>query len=144
MGYCTTYNLKIKTGNEKNEQPKLSEKEILTELKTEITPERETELLSMLRNKTPNSMELINLLRAKYEEAAHALNENGSAEESCKWYEHEENLREFSKGYPEAIFKLKGEGEEAGDLWIKYFKNGKMQLAEAKITFEEYNESKLK
>jgi hypothetical protein len=53
-------------------------------------------------------------------------------------------MRAFSKIYPNTLFKLKGEGEEAGDVWIKYFKNGKMQSCPAKITFEEYDENKLK
>lgn len=141
MGYYTTYNLKVKTTNE---TIKLSEKEILKELKSEITPEREAELLIMLRDKKPTSDEIIKLFREECEDASYALDEDGSCYESCKWYDHEVQLKAFSKKHPEVLFKLKGEGEESGNLWIKYFKNGKMQVAEAKIIFEEYNESKLK
>ena len=64
-------------------------------------------------------------------------------EESCKWYEHEEDMRKFSKKYPKIIFLLKGEGEQSGDIWRKYFKNGKMQECKAKITFDDFNEEKL-
>jgi len=64
--------------------------------------------------------------------------------ESCKWYDHEINMRSISKDYPDTIFILEGEGEEAGDIWIKYFLNGKMQVAKAKITFEEFDPKKLK
>src|ERR1700733_15663509 len=51
---------------------------------------------------------------------------NGHSPESCKWYEHETDMIKYSKQYPELTFALKGEGEEAGDVWIKYFKNGKI------------------
>jgi len=64
-------------------------------------------------------------------------------DDSCKWYKHESDMASFSKKYPESLFVLKGEGEESEDIWIKYFLNGKMQTAEAKITFEEFDESKL-
>ena len=63
--------------------------------------------------------------------------------ESCKWYEHEADMREFSKRYPVVLFTLAGEGEEAGDLWKKYFKNGKMQIAKAVITYDDFDAKKL-
>jgi hypothetical protein len=72
-----------------------------------------------------------------------ALNADGTQNQECKWYEHEEEMKKFSKKYPDMIFVLKGEGEESGDMWIKYFKNGKMQNAQISWTFEEYDPSKL-
>lgn len=64
--------------------------------------------------------------------------------DSCKWYDHEMDMKELSKQFPNVVFKLKGEGEEAGDLWHKYFKNGKVQVCEAKIVYDKFDESKLK
>jgi len=64
--------------------------------------------------------------------------------DSCKWYEHEEDMRKLSLEFPTTLFTLSGKGEENEDTWIKYFKNGKMQVCKAKITYDSFDESKLK
>ncbi len=87
--------------------------------------------------------DLIEALRNCSEEASYALAENGDAEESCKWYDHEIDLKAFSSRVPNALFKLTGEGEEAGDLWVEYYKAGKMQRCPAKITYDEFDCNKL-
>ena len=69
---------------------------------------------------------------------------DGDSYDSYKWYDHELDMKEVSKGFPGVLFTLKGEGEEAGDLWVKYFKDGKMQSCPAKIVFDSYDESKLR
>lgn len=63
--------------------------------------------------------------------------------EECKWYSHEHDMRIVSERHPETLFKLSGDGEENGDLWHEYYKNGKMQKCKAIISFEDYEESKL-
>lgn len=74
----------------------------------------------------------------------YAIDENGESAERVKWYDHTEDMIELSKKYPDIIFSLKGDGEAQGDSWYKYFKNGKVQECYAKITYDPYDESKLK
>lgn len=74
----------------------------------------------------------------------YGVNPFGESNDSVKWYEHEQDIAAFSKNYPDVLFTLQGEGEAAGDIWKKYFLNGKMQLCQAEITFPAYDKSKLK
>ena len=62
----------------------------------------------------------------------------------CTWYDHENDLRKLSAKYPHAVFTLCGAGDGYEDLWRKYFKNGKMQYAPAQISYEEFDESRLR
>lgn len=64
--------------------------------------------------------------------------------EECKWYDHREHMTKLSKLYPNVLLELTGEGEDPGDLWKEYYKNGKMQFVKAQIIYEEFDESKLK
>jgi len=82
---------------------------------------------------------LIEQLISESEEAQYSINVNGCSEESTKWYDHEMDLRSFSKEHPQALFKLSGEGEDASDIWIEYYRAGKMQRCNAKITFDEFD-----
>jgi len=64
--------------------------------------------------------------------------------ETVKWYSHIKDMRYYSKQFPDVTFELRGEGEESGDIWIEYHRNGKVQECKAIITFEEFHYSKLK
>ena len=63
--------------------------------------------------------------------------------EELKWYQHEDAMKALSVIYPTVLFTLEGRGEDSEDVWVKYFKGGKMQRVEAKITFEPFDEEKL-
>jgi len=70
--------------------------------------------------------------------------ESGLSIYGVKWYDALENMKSVSKLYPDVLFTLDGEGEEAGDIWTAYFKNGKMQYEKAVIQTAPFDEGKLK
>jgi len=45
--------------------------------------------------------------------------------DTYKWYEHSEHMKVLAKKYTSLMFTLKGEGEEAGDIWRQFFKGDK-------------------
>jgi len=55
----------------------------------------------------------------------------------CKWYSWNDDLKGLSKEYPNLLFTLEGEGEEPGDLWKAWARNGKSVTVDAKITYPE-------
>lgn len=64
-------------------------------------------------------------------------------EDEIKWYDHRQDMCEYSKRYPELVFKLHGEGEETEDLWDEYYHDGRYQEAVAVITYPSYDPNKL-
>lgn len=46
--------------------------------------------------------------------------------DGLKWYDHEKEMKQLSKEFPDVLFKLHGEGEDKYDIWDKYFMGGKM------------------
>jgi hypothetical protein len=60
-----------------------------------------------------------------------------------KWYHRQEDMRAYSKWYPMTLFKVTGDGEDHGDFWVEYYKDGKMQRCPGKITYDPYDEDLL-
>lgn len=57
--------------------------------------------------------------------------------DTAKWYGWSDDLEAVSKEYPYLLFALEGEGEEAGDIWKAWARNGKVVTVRAKVVFEE-------
>lgn len=55
----------------------------------------------------------------------------------AKWYDWEDDVKAISQEYPHLLFSLEGEGEESGDIWKAWARNGKVVKVQAKIVFEE-------
>lgn len=62
--------------------------------------------------------------------AGHSMN--------MKWYNHERDMTELSKEFPDTVFILHGVGEEPGDMWKKRFVNGEMEEVRAEIVFPDF------
>lgn len=43
----------------------------------------------------------------------------------CEWCTSHFDMLELSKQFPDALFELKGQGDDFGDIWGTYYKNGK-------------------
>ena len=75
-----------------------------------------------------------------------------SYNDSCKWYGCVEDMKKVSLLFPDEVLEISGKisgklvrlyGEESGDVWQAYFKNGKAQMCKAVLTFEDFDENKL-
>jgi hypothetical protein len=64
--------------------------------------------------------------------------------EQFGWYDCDADMLSFSTLYPNVLFSVTGIGEESGDMWRAYYKNGKMQRCQAVITYDEYDPAKLR
>lgn len=136
MGYYTNYSLSIKGKLENTKRVAELEK---AKAEAEGLTGKLKEVAIAAIDKELNNEKNINIKAVVAAKAGY-----NPFEGETKWYEHEEHMKAISKQYPDVIFQLNGEGEESGDIWVKYFVNGKMQVAEAKITFDDFNEKKLK
>ena len=54
-----------------------------------------------------------------------------------KWYDHEEDLTQLSREFPDYVFELYGDGEGAEDFWVEYFCNGESQFCGGEIVYAE-------
>lgn len=61
-----------------------------------------------------------------------------------KWYDWKDDMVKVSGLFPDVLFVLEGAGEDSDDLWKAYFKNGKVQIENARIVYGEFDETKLK
>lgn len=63
-----------------------------------------------------------------------------------KWYNYHKDMLQLSELFSCTTFKFSCIGEDRGDEWCIYYKNGKFQNAELRIckTMDNFDESKLK
>ena len=128
MGYYTSYQLSMSRD--------ISRKEIV-----------------MKEDEIANLIQKIKILRSKDRYGDHPstwfleeLNQKLNFEtlscfdENCKWYTCSEDMKLASTLFPDVLFEIRGDGEQTGDMWKAYFKDGKMARYQAKFVFPEFNE----
>ena len=76
-------------------------------------------------------------------EAECALNANGETSDEATWYQSDDDMKEFSKKYPDVVFTLFRYGQVLGDVGKTYFKNGRMKSSPAEVSYPEFDVSKL-
>ncbi len=57
--------------------------------------------------------------------------------ECVKWYDHDEDMLEISKQFPEMTFKLIGTGDDDDDRWYTLYRNGEFETVKAVLTWPE-------
>ena len=57
--------------------------------------------------------------------------------DTAKWYDWQKDMVEVSERFPHLLFSLQGEGEESGDIWKAWARNGRVRRAQARIVFDE-------
>lgn len=87
--------------------------------------------------------EVMEVLKSEIEAAEYALEDDGGSAGEETWYEHHEEMLEFSRKYPGLVFCLHGEGESTDDLWDAYYMDGKIQECPARIEYDEFDPAKL-
>ncbi len=88
-------------------------------------------------------IDVIGKFRDENRGAYYALGQSGNNERKWMWATHKEDVLEFSRKHPDILFLLEGEGEESGDVWKFYARNGRSYYQKAKIIFDEFDESML-
>lgn len=77
-----------------------------------------------------------------FEEIYDAINEQsgyGSVEDdSIKWYDCLKDITEVSKKFPNQEVHVAGQGEEQGDVWKAFAKDGVLFLSKAVMEFGPY------
>lgn len=75
--------------------------------------------------------------------AAYCLDEDGASEDPSSQWDPMPDARALSASCPGVLFTLHAEGEEPGDIWNAYFRDGKCYKALAQIIVPEFDAEKL-
>ncbi|MHC2451245.1 hypothetical protein ACUXP3_001846 [Bacillus altitudinis] len=85
--------------------------------------------------------EYVNNISPKKDCLVDAFNGRG---DDMKWYEHDEDVLEVSRQFPDVLITVKGVGEEYPDFWKTYFKGGKKQHCQGRVVYDEFDEKELR
>ena len=83
--------------------------------------------------KDPETLAKINASQVDEDRLDH-IETNGER----KWYEHEAEMCDISTLFPDVTFRLCGAGEEALDVWVKWFRGGRL-IAQSEASGPDYS-----
>lgn len=119
MGYYTRYHLEIQD--------------------VDGTPAKKADLKNFLNTINSSGEELVEL-KDVFDFELFEAHSSSILEpyDTCRWYNHDSTMITLSSKLPYLVFRLSGEGEESGDLWRKYYHDGKCQYCPAKIEYDDF------
>ena len=85
----------------------------------------------------PEAPEVIKELREENEDAKCALEEDGNGNDWITWYDATYHIKAYSKKHPDIHFIMHEEGEDACQC-KDYIRDGKMQVCNGRMVFEEF------
>lgn len=88
--------------------------------------------------------DIVKILREETSYTFEEDSENSVFADHIKWYTRQDDMLRISRRYPNVVFRVRGNGEESGDVWQTFYKNGK--YSDWKLTpqtYPEYDESML-
>jgi hypothetical protein len=93
-----------------------------------------------------SKLDIIDKFRKGSEEASYLLGDSGKSYETGSGHTINDDLRKFSRKYPEVIFEFRLDPDSGfGDPpSIEYHKDGKVQRAKTTVIFEKFDINKLK
>lgn len=91
-----------------------------------------------------NEADLIKQLREENDEARYAFDDEGVPQDELTWYDSDDDMKSFSLKHPGVLFEMFRKGEENEDMSYTYYKDGKQHHCPAIITYDDFDETKLK
>lgn len=61
----------------------------------------------------------------------------------AKWYECNEDMLLLSSRFPGVLFSLYGSGDASDDIWLHYFKSGRVMYDGIEVIYNDFDESRL-
>ncbi len=89
-------------------------------------------------------VKIIEQFREENEYAEWALDEDGNGQDSVKWYEFENDIKEFSSRFPTVEFEIYRDREESEDFEKMLVINGKSTSVMGVVEYPKFDRTKLK
>lgn len=65
------------------------------------------------------------------------------SDDCYKWYDHDDDMVQFSLNHPNVLFILTGYGEDREDIWRSYYRNGSFYTVNPEVKFPPFDPDEL-
>lgn len=144
MGYYTDFKITIKDGQEDFYKSKENIVEEIQKLSLKGDNDSLLKIKKLVEDKDKDVLTILfEELHNVVDGYIFDLNGDIIRLSSAKWYKYEGDLTKVSKALPLLLIQVDGEGEESGDVWRRYYLGGKVQSANVKLIYEDFDPKKL-